>query len=184
MRNKGPQFAPFVGLLVAILLGWANAALADHGCCAHCGCSATCQKVCRLVCDEKKVETTCWGCKIEDFCVPGPSKPECRHCKEVCESCDTSGKEVGVRALPKNLVWTEWIPGCARLYTKKKLMKKTVTTKVPSYKWVVEDLCEQCEANCVAATVPPGVEIPPPPAIAAKLLYGMPQQPVFNVAYP
>jgi len=45
----------------------------------------------------------------------------------------------------KPFVWTEWIPSdCASIFTRKKLMKKTVTKSVPSYKWVVEDCCPSC----------------------------------------
>jgi hypothetical protein len=39
---------------------------------------------------------------------------------------------------------TNWIPGSAKVHTKTKLMKKTVTQKVPVHRWIVEDLCSQC----------------------------------------
>jgi hypothetical protein len=43
------------------------------------------------------------------------------------------------------LLWRDWAPcGCPTMYTKKKLMRKTVTKKVPSYRFVVEDLCPVC----------------------------------------
>lgn len=42
-------------------------------------------------------------------------------------------------------------------------MKKTVTKTVPSFKWVVEDLCADCEAKTQDAVVPPGIAVPPPP---------------------
>jgi hypothetical protein len=47
-------------------------------------------------------------------------------------------------------------------------MKKTVTKTIPSFKWVVEDLCTECEAKTQDAVVPPGVTIPPPPKVDAK----------------
>ena len=136
----------------------------SHGC-AHCGCQQSCQKICRLVCEEKKVEVVCWGCQCEDFCIPGPSKPGCRKCEEVCGTCQVHS-DPKVIAAPKAFSWTEWIPGCSSgIYTKKKLMKKTITKKVPSFKWVVEDLCETCQAKCQSPPIPPGVEIPPPPLV-------------------
>lgn len=143
-----------------------------HGC-AHCGCEASCQKVCRLVKEEKKVEIICWGCKCEDFCLPRPSSPCCEHCETVCAE---DGKECSPDSpcvKPKDFVWTEWIPGCgARIHTKKKLMKKVITKKIPSFKWVVEDLCTQCESKAVAAAFEPDLAIPLPPAVDAKVLVG------------
>src|SRR5690349_14158950 len=122
-------------VLLTVPLLLAGAALAGDQC-AHCGCQG-CEQVCRLVREEKKVNITCWGCKCEDFCVPGKSCRDGRNCDEVCDECDGE-----VCSAPKKFVWYNWIPGCAEnIYTKKKLMKKTITKTVPSYKWVVEDLC-------------------------------------------
>jgi hypothetical protein len=161
-------------LVIALATLTTSPARADDARCAHCGRCAACQKVCRLVHEEKKVDVACWGCKREDFCVPGPSRPGCRHCEEVCAPCDAACNPQGVGAKPKTFSWTEWIPGCsAQVYTRTKLMRKIVPRKVPSYKWVVEDLCEACEGNCGCADVPPGAEIPPPPAVNAKLKYGV-----------
>ena len=54
---------------------------------------------------------------------------------------------------PKKFSWTQWTPGgCPTLFTKQKLMKKVVTKTVPSYKWVVEDLCAECEKAAEKAT--------------------------------
>jgi hypothetical protein len=159
-------------LALALALSAAGEATADEGCCAHCGRRGACGKVCRLVLEEKKVEITCWGCKSEDFCVPGPSQPGCRHCDEACGPCDAAGNPQGVCARPKRFTWTEWIPGCAEIYTRTKLMRKTVVRKAPSYKWVVEDLCDHCEARCAGADIQPGAEIPPPPVAGVTLKYG------------
>lgn len=157
-----------LAVALATWIGLASRAIAGDGSCAHCGCHAECQKVCRLVCEEKNVAITCWGCKCEDFCVPGHSKPGCRNCELVCQSCDEKYDPHAPIARPKNFVWTEWIPGCAQVHTKKKLMKKTVTKKVPSYKCVVEDLCSQCEAKSASAEIPLGASVPPPPVVVAK----------------
>lgn len=144
---------------------------AGGGLCHHCRCHASCRKVCRLVCEEKKVEIVCWGGKCEEFCLPPPSKPKCRHCELICGTCESCAKE-GVSAKPKKFVWFEWIPGCAtRLATKNKLMKKVVTKKVPTYKWVLEDLCGKCESACLGAEIPADVELPPPPLADVPLKF-------------
>lgn len=117
-------------------------------CCAQCGCHESCQKVCRLVCEEKKVEVVCWGAKCEKFCVPGPSKPTCKHKDSVCECEDSGCGKDEVIPTPRKLIWFEWRPkGCGKILSKTKLMKKVETKTVPSYKWVVEDLCPECQAR-------------------------------------
>lgn len=160
-------------LVLAVLLCFAARGTAGDCCCAHCGCEQSCQKVCRLVCEDKKVDVVCWGCQYEDFCLPKHNKPGCEHCKMVCADCDQPCVEGAPHVKPKRFVWTNWIPGCATMHTRTKLLKKTETVIVPSFKWVVEDLCSQCEASCHFAELGPEDEAPPPPELAdAKLLYG------------
>jgi hypothetical protein len=130
--------AAFVIANIFDLIAASGALAAGDCCCAHCGCACSGQKVCRLVCEEKKVDVICWGCKCEDFCVPGPSKPGCRHCECVCGDCSAPCDCTVPHAKSKAFVWTDWVPGCASIFTKKKLMQKIVTKTVPSYKWVVE----------------------------------------------
>jgi len=113
-------------------------------CCDHCGRSAACHKVCHRVREEKKVEVVCWGSKAEPCCVPGRSVRGCEHCESICETCQTSPDGTEPHAPAKRFLWYEWTPGSAQVYTRKKLMKKTVTVTVPVHKWVVEDLCEEC----------------------------------------
>jgi hypothetical protein len=143
----------FVRVLVfsmAAMLLAAVRTMAGDGHCAHCGGSGPCQKVCRLVMEEKSVTITCWGCKCDEFCLPGPSKPGCQHCELACGTDSTCRECDALQAQPKRLVWTNWIPGSAKLHVKTKLMKKTVTKKVPTHRWVVEDLCSQCWQNQAA----------------------------------
>jgi len=52
------------------------------------------------------------------------------------------------------------------MYTRKKLMKKTVTKKIPSYKWVVEDLCKECLSKEEPVKVAADAVIPPIPQVA------------------
>ena len=142
---------------------------AGEGCCSRCGCSSNrCNKICRLVQVDRKIITTCWGIECEDFCVPGPSTPDCRHCEIVCSPM-TDDKQICVK--PKRLVWISWIPGCgAEIFTKRKLMKKTVTTTVPSYKWVVEDACPECTAAIEPILIPPATTITPAPHIEGAVI--------------
>lgn len=144
------------------LAGLRISAAGEHGC-LRCGCrDQKCCKVCRLVKEDRKITTTCWGMKDEDFCVPAPSTPDCKHCEPVCQTDPKSG----VTSCQKRLVWTSWIPGCGGdVMTRHKLMKKTVTKTVPSFKWVVEDLCPKCVAACEPITVPDGTTVPQPPRV-------------------
>jgi hypothetical protein len=143
--------------LFLIGLGWSPIA-AFTRCCQLCG-TPSCSKVCRLVCEEKKVSVTCWGVEEEEFCVPGRGVQVCTHCEEVCD-CQTEAGEVQSR--PKLWSWREWQPcGDPEIRTKRKLMRKTVVKKVPTYKWVLQDLCEECR------NAPPA-DLPPAPAADAK----------------
>jgi hypothetical protein len=148
-----------------VAAGLPAVAMAGGGCCHRCGCSANrCRKICRLVQEDRKITTTCWGMECEDFCVPGPCTPDCRHCETVC-SKGPADTQICVK--PRRLVWTSWIPGCDQeIFTKRKLMKKTVTKTVPGFKWVVEDLCPECVAQCEHISVPTGTKIPLPPNLA------------------
>jgi hypothetical protein len=132
----------------------AGIAIADGGHCARCGSSGPCQRVCRLVTEEKAVQITCFGCKCEEFCLPGTSKPGCEHCELVCGTCDKCREPDAVYAAPKRFVWTQWVPSSAKINTKKKLMKKTITKKVPSHRWVVEELCDHCAQYSQTPIVP------------------------------
>jgi hypothetical protein len=137
--------------------------------CARCGCSARCKKVCKLVCEEKDVEVICWGCKHEPFCVPGPGCPSCRHCECVCKNCNEGEKPVDICHQPKRFVWTNFLPSFAQMYQRTKLMKKVETVKVPTYKWVVEEVC--CDCACggdLEVTDAEAMPLPkpvPPPAL-------------------
>lgn len=156
-------------LLTSLLL--VSRTQGGHGRCACCHNESSCERVCRLVAEEKKVQVNCWGMKCEDFCVPGPSHRGCQHCELVCDEADPEVPCVH----SKRFVWSEWIPaGCPKMFTKKKLMKKTVTKKVPSYKWVVEDLCPKCVAALDAAERPAVADLPAPPLPDVRLVYGQP----------
>lgn len=144
---------------------------ADEGC-DRCGCKSNCRWVCKLVREDKKITYTCWGIAEDKFCVGAPSKVQSRERDTVCEECSANSKSEkenapaekdsaekdsaekdsnkkdnnkSVSTGPSIWAWKTWCPGdSAQVFTKKKLMKKTETKTVPSFKWVVEDLCSEC----------------------------------------
>jgi len=147
------------GLLAAAVINCRLSA-ADR-CCRQCG-AAPVSRTCRLECKDKTVTITRWGCQRDEFCIPGPSRPGCQHEEFVGTQSSASDP---VCSAPKRFCWTEWIPGHARIHTRSRLMRQTVTRKIPSYQWVVEDLCAACAADAEAAVaeLPPGTELPPRP---------------------
>ena len=156
--------------------------------------------MCRLVCDEKELEVNCWDSKCEEFCVPGHCKLGCKHgapacgdcgsgcsdssCDAKCDSCGGGNCGHGLGA--KKFVWRDTIPGCAKILTQKKLLKKVEKKKVKTYKWVLEDLCGKCRGGCDSAVVPEGTLAPPVPEEAKAedvTLLPVPTAPVSAGAY-
>lgn len=138
------------GLAVAIVLGLVaiGQAFVKHGHCARCGCDAPCRTVCRLVCEEETVELACFGVKREPLCVPCPGRKGCLHCETVCDECQSCNPN-GPHTAAEKVYWFNWFPTGARMYSRTKLMRKTEHVTVPSYKWVVEELCAECASNTV-----------------------------------
>jgi hypothetical protein len=137
---------PIASIALIVLATNVGYSFGSQRACAHCGCSAECGKFCRLVCEEKKVEVFCYGCKREEFCVPCASKPGRCHCECVCDDCEHRIDPNAPVAKPKRFIWFDWFSGSARVYTRVKLVRKTETVTMPSYRWVVEDLCPDCAA--------------------------------------
>lgn len=122
----------------------------DGNCCQGCGCGSHVVKYCRVICEIKEVKEPKFSCVCEDFCVPGKSK------KCGCQ----------------------WIPGCAKVHTKRKLVVSTDVKKKPSWKWVVEYRCPGCAGCAVGDDVPAPspADMPPmaPPAKPASM-QGLPE---------
>ncbi len=119
----------------------------DLNCCAppaKCGGGG----VCKLVCTTRVLETVCYGCECEDVCVPGPSRRCCTTCQQACD-CDCRSM----------FVWSKWIPGCAKLFHRKRLKKYLVTKEVPSYKWIVVPACRCGCASDITKPAPPGSQL-------------------------
>ncbi len=172
MRNLIWTIASLAWLSWAGNIGAGEAKPPEDGCgqigaCAVCGAQAPVKKVCRLVCETKKVEETVWEVQCEEFCplLPklfgkkcGCGDPSCGQDLAVCGGCEAGcGKE-----LPT--------PQCGKPRCKKTLVKKTITKEVPVYRCVVESVCEQCGGAEAAGGAPapaaPGQKAapaPPPP---------------------
>ena len=116
-----------------LLASWALPCLAADDCdrCAGCGCAENCCKVCRCVPSTKKVTKVTYDVECEDFCVPGKS--------ERSLACDECGH--------KQHIYT---PTCAKVHTRRNLIKHETVKEVPTTKWVVETLCHECAARCAA----------------------------------
>jgi len=121
-----------LALVAAPLLATAGHA---HRSCHQCGCQRVC-KVCKLVPDVKKVPKIVYDVECEDFCVPGPSKKCGVRCVPDCDALHGCRKEI------------VWQPCCGKVYTRKKLVKKTIIEEKPGFKCVVVVLCKGCGNGC------------------------------------
>ncbi len=180
-------FAVTLGAVACLLLAQAAAAqnCGAPDCCAQCGDSSCQPKVCRVVCDVKKIKKYRWHVECEEFCVPLPG---CRlgGCKPACESgCgvpDGCVEGCGAACLPNRLV----PPKCGPVRYRKKLVKKEYTIEVPIYRCVVRYLCAGCCEPAAAAEEQPSqapVEnsrqtirsAPLPPPFVSKAAYLRPR---------
>jgi hypothetical protein len=75
-----------------------------------------------------------YTCECEDFCVPGVSK----RCGTITET-----DEHGCEHCKPN-----YVPQCARVRTRTKLVKHVTEKEVQSYRWVVEYVCDSCASRC------------------------------------
>jgi hypothetical protein len=136
----------FAAVLVALLAAAAaTPATAEDSCC-HCGGGCKVRKMCRLVCETEVIKDYCYGCECEDFCIPDHAKRGCLHCDGCCgelEDCDCCSQRPWCK-----LEWFNWCPTCAKPKCVKKLVKYEISREVPSYKWVVETVCEGCCQEC------------------------------------
>src|SRR6476660_5765377 len=110
------------------------------------GCCPTSGKVCKIVCETKKLTSICYGSDSKDFCIPEPSRRGCKHCAECygkapsdtcnCNSCQ-----------PKcEFCWRDWFAcGCAQPRTVRVLTKYQAEKKICWYHWEVLDAaCCDC----------------------------------------
>lgn len=105
-------------------------------CCGWCGCECVPQRYCRVVCEIKKVPKVTYSYEQEDFCVPGPSE------KVNCHF-ETVPAHFRPNCTREKRVW-DWLPGCAEVKTRTRLVKKVVEKEEKTYKWVVDYVCGDC----------------------------------------
>ncbi len=166
------QFKTNITALLAIAsMGClASTALAGGGVdhCNRCGGEAKCRKVCRAVPDVKEVEVVCYGRMCEDICVPGPCEKGCLHKEAACPECNIGkgGCAGPAHNCPEHhhpqgnvFAYRDSKVCCGDVVMGKKLMKKVIIKKVPTYKLVVEDLCGACDAKEKAQFTPPKPEV-------------------------
>jgi hypothetical protein len=100
-----------------------------------------CGKVCKLVCETKKLTAIGYGCECKDICIPDPSRAGCKHCA-VCYgkgACDTCG---GCQSCPPKcqFCWRDWFAcGCAEPRSVRVLTKYQAEKKICWYHWEVVD---------------------------------------------
>lgn len=126
---------------------WLLAGTTKSGC-DRCGCACAPRKVCRMVCETKKVPKTTYSGQQEDFCVPGPSD------RVRCKDGSTSGEHCNDEPYNKKRNWL-WYPQCAEVKTRTKLVKTVTEKEEVTVKWVVEYLCPDCQSACAVPPTPP-----------------------------
>lgn len=156
----------------ALCTGWMAAAIVltavgvaaagGKGSCCHCQCCPPTKKVCRWVPEKKTIEIEKWDCECETICIPGRSK----HCGESCT----------VDCHCKKHIVHHWSPSCAKPRTINKLKKIKEKKEVCTWKWVVEEVCDQCAGKCSqcapACSEAAPVNVPAPVVDASALPSG------------
>jgi hypothetical protein len=107
----------------------------------------TCGKVCKLVCETKKLTSICYGSESKDICLPNPSRAGCKHCA-VCYGKSTGDECGSCQSCPPKceFCWRDWFAcGCAQPRTVRVLTKYQAEKKICWYHWeVVEAACCDC----------------------------------------
>jgi hypothetical protein len=113
-----------------------------------------CGKVCQLVCETKKLSAVCYACECEEICLPGPSRPGCKHCASCglepsCGECGRAGTGCDGHRPECEFCWRDWFAcGCARPRTVKVLTKYEAEREIGWYHWeVVDAACGGCVAG-------------------------------------
>jgi hypothetical protein len=110
-----------------------------------------CGKVCKLVCEQKKLAAVGYGSKCKAICLPEPSCPGYKHCAVCCPNPNADDKPGNCcpNCRPKfEFSWRDWFAcGCAKPRTIHVLTKYQAEKKIPWYHWDVVDApcCEGAE---------------------------------------
>jgi hypothetical protein len=106
-----------------------------------------CGKICRLVCETKKLTAIGFGNECKTICIPGPSRPGCKHCAVCCGECKGDPCASCQESAPKcEFCWRDWFAyGCAQPRTVKVLTKWQAEKRICWYNWeVVDASCCDC----------------------------------------
>lgn len=144
---------PLAGLAVICLLQSAEAAdefLVDLP-------SPSCGKVCKLVCETKKLTSICYGCESKDICIPDPSREGCKHCA-VCYGKDAADSCGDCQSCPPKcqFCWRDWFAcGCAQPRRVRVLTKYQAEKNICWYHWEVVDAAG-CDCMTRSGRAAPG----------------------------
>jgi hypothetical protein len=108
-----------------------------------------CGKVCKLVCETKKLTSICYGSESKDICVPEPSRAGCKHCA-VCYGKSAGDACGNCQSCPPKceFCWRDWFAcGCAQPRTVRVLTKFQAEKKICWYHWEVVDAAR---CDCVS----------------------------------
>jgi hypothetical protein len=114
----------------------------------------TCGKVCKLVCDTKKLTAIGYGSECKTISIPEPSRAGCKHCAICCGKCDSKPCDCCQSYPPKcEFCWRDWFAcGCAQPRTVRVLTKYQSEKKICWYHWEVVDVaCCDCVTSSGAA---------------------------------
>jgi hypothetical protein len=100
-----------------------------------------CGKVCKLVCETKKLTSICYGCECKDICLPERSREGCKHCAVCYGKCASDACGNCQSCPPKcEFCWRDWFAcGCAEPRTVRVLTKYQAEKKICWYHWEVVD---------------------------------------------
>ena len=100
-----------------------------------------CGKVCKLVCETKKLTAIGYGNECKTICLPGPSRQGSKHCAACCGKCKCDPCICCQESAPKcEFCWRDWFAcGCAKPRTVKVLTKWQAEKKICWYHWEVVD---------------------------------------------
>ena len=132
-------------LTAAVILCAAQATLAQEFCLDMS--RPTCGKVCKLVCDTKKLTSIGFGSECKSICIPEPSRAGCKHCAVCYGKSDGKPCDGCPNCPPKcEFCWRDWFAcGCAQPRTVRVLTKYQAEKKICWYHWeVVDAACCDC----------------------------------------
>jgi hypothetical protein len=100
-----------------------------------------CGKVCKLVCETKKITAIGYGSECKDICLPPPSRQGCKHCAVACGECKCDPCTCCQSTAPKcEFCWRDWFAcGCSCPRSVKVLTKYQAEKKICWYHWEVVD---------------------------------------------